>query len=140
MLRAVAFGLAAGAGVQAWRQWPADGPVTSDSGILVMVVGIAAAYLAGLWKGRPHRSAYAAARAEAHAEATANAHQSVNVAVVVPGQGASAGGSQGDGSVMVPLESASWIGGSLRHVEADELDGMDFAELGLTELAENADG
>lgn len=131
MLKLIAFGLCVGAGVQAWRQWPADGPVTVEAGVLVMIVAVAAAFLGGLWWGRVRSSSWASAYAEARAtarsesKATAQQSQTVNL-VVVEKAGA---GSARDGGVRTPDELTPWMGGARREVSADELDGMDLSEL-----------
>lgn len=126
MLRVIAFGLAAGAGFQAWRQFPADGPQTTRSLWVVFLVGLVCAFLGGLWRRRASASAWASARAEANASAAASstATQTVNVAVVMPGAGA---GSQAG---RVATESMPWIvDASSRSASLDDFEGMDVAEI-----------
>lgn len=123
MLRAVAFGLAVGASVQAWRQWPPDGPVTADAAMVVFLFGLLAAYLGGLWGGRGRGGARATATATASAEATAAAFgNAVNVAVFTADPARPT-------AFRVPDESVSWIEGQRRQLEADELDGLDLFDL-----------
>lgn len=128
MVNAIAFGIAAGAGFQAWRHWPSDGPVTTDGVYLLLLVGLVCSYLGGLWQGRGKRgahasaSAFAAARSEAVAKSEAT--QTVNVAVVMPGMGAGAS-SAGVSS----LDSLPWLGRERLEVVADDVEGMDMSEL-----------
>jgi len=128
MLRAIAFGLAVGAGVQAWRNFPPDGPVTASSGILVSILGVLFAFLGGLWASRGRSSATATAVASAEATATANAAQTVNVAVFTTGQGAGAASSAPVG-VRLPADDAAWFGEQRPQLEAGQLDGMDLRDL-----------
>lgn len=123
MLKAIAFGLAAGAGLQAWRAYPPSSPLTGDSLAVVFAVGVLCAYLGGRWHGRGRTSAVAVAQAEA----TAVASNHVNVAVVVPGAGAGASVSP----YAVPTESAPWVTTpiSIPELTADQLEGMDLSEL-----------
>lgn len=125
MLKAIAFGICAGASIQAWRNWPADGPTSVRSGVLVLLVGIVAAYLAGRWHGR-RLPAYAFASASATATASAVAQQSVNVAVVVPGNGA---GASHAGSWAAHPATLPWMGTERAAISADDLDGFDLADL-----------
>lgn len=125
MLKAIAFGLATGAGIQAWRAWPAQHPVTGDSLAVVFIVGVICAYLGGRWHGR-HGGAVAVAHAEAHA--TASAVNSVNVAVVMPGGGAGAvpGGFRVPTAGAVPwLDSTS----TTPQLTADVLEGLDLSDV-----------
>ena len=82
MVQALWFGLGVGAAVQAWRQWPPDGPVTADGVAVVFVVGLVCAYLAG--RTRRGASATATATATATADASASAQSLQVVQVVVP--------------------------------------------------------
>lgn len=127
MLKVIAFALAAGAGFEAWRNYPADGPASARSLWLLFCVGVVAAYLGGRWHGRRHvsASAWASAHAEASAESTATAQQAqtVNVALVVPGGGARPSG------VRSPGDEVSWLGAPRAAVSVDDLDGLDLAEL-----------
>lgn len=128
MLRALAFGLAVGAGVQAWRQWPPDGPTAASSGIVVMVAGIVMAYLAGRWHGRGNGGASATATAIATANA-ASVGNTVQVYVAAPG-----GGVQPVTSVVgvasVPSADAPWMTSeAVAELDVSTLEGMDLAEL-----------
>lgn len=140
MWSAVAFGLAVGAGVQAWRNFPADGPLTAHAAMIAAVVGTVAAYLGGrAMRGRGHvsasASAYAAARAEAQSSSTAT--QQVNVAVVLPGQ-PSASSSVG----AAHLDALPWVGAARPlQGEVDQLlEGYDLSELAVGEQLENDSG
>lgn len=123
MLQLLAFGLAVGVGVQAWRNVPADGPASYDAAALVFFVAVLCAYLGGRWDGRG-RGARASAYASAEATATATAQQQVNVAVVVPGAGARP-------SFGLPSETAPWLlEAQERHeLTSDQLDGLEVAEI-----------
>lgn len=126
MLKLLAFGAGTGAGFQAWRNFPPDGPVTGDSLALVFGLGIVAAFLGGLWRGRGRSSstAFASASANAAAASEATATQTVNLAVVVPGAGARAAG------VSHPGEGVPWLGTERPPVASlDDLDGQDIGEL-----------
>lgn len=124
MLKAIAFGLAVGAAVQGFRNFPSDGPATPDAVGVLFVFGLLFAYLAGRAR-RGTGVAVAVASASAEAVAQAHAQQSVQVAIVVPGGGAHSAG------VRVPDESAApaWMGSTRPMVELDQLDGMDAGEL-----------
>jgi hypothetical protein len=123
MLKAIAFGLAVGAGVQAWRAFPPSSPVTGDSVALVFVVGVVCAFLGGLWHGRGRHNVSAHAHAEAHAIAA----NQVNLAVVVPGAGAGASVSP----YAVPTDAAPWIASSstVPALDGDQLEGFDLSEI-----------
>ncbi|MCW2787151.1 MAG: hypothetical protein JWP74_3668 [Marmoricola sp.] len=121
MLKAIAFGLGCGAGVEAWKNFPPDGPVTTRPLALVFIVGLLCAYLGGRWHGRGHVSASATAVAVANASATAQ--QAVNL-VVMTGGGAAPGR-----GVQVPSEAVSWFEGERVQVTEADLDGMDLSEL-----------
>lgn len=123
-MKFLAFGLGVGAAIQAWRNFPADGPVSADMAIMVAIAGILLAYFGGKSR-RP--SAVAIAQAAAHAEATASANNSVNVAIVMPGQGAG----QSQGVVVPDFETVSWSAGEKHQVTADDLDGLDFEDAGF---------
>lgn len=130
MLQVIALALGVGAGIQAFRQWPPDGPVSTDVAVTLFVIGLAIAYLGGRWHGRggARANATATATAVAKSEATGNV---VNVAVFTPG-GATASG------LSVPTESTPWLGGPRPTVEVDDLDGMDVAELLAQDAEEDA--
>lgn len=119
MLKAIAFGLACGAGIQAWRAWPPDGPVTADGAAVVLVLGVLCAYLGGRWHGRG--TGKATAVAVASAEATATAVQSVNL--IIGDTAARAAG------IRVPTEEVSWFDGQRVIASADDFDGFDLTEL-----------
>jgi hypothetical protein len=124
VLKVIGFGLAAGAGVQAFRSFPAQSPATVDGVAVAFVVAVVCAYLGGRWHGRGRGGAVAVAHAEAHATAAAQGGN-VNL-VVVTGEGARPVG------VRVPDETtAPWLAGvqDRRQLEADDLDGMDLSEL-----------
>lgn len=125
MLKFLALGLGVGAGVQAWRNFPPDGPVTPDALAFVFGAGLLVAFLGGLWFSRG-RGAYASASATAvaTAEAVASNTNTVNLAVVVPGRGAGAG-------VSLPADRLPWMVDAVpvAEISADDLDGFDFAEL-----------
>ena len=126
MFKFLALGLGVGAGVQAWRQFPPDGPVTPHAVALVFCVGLLSAFLGGLWFSRGKRGAYASASASAVsiAEAVASNTNTVNLAVVVPGRGAAAG-------VALPADRLPWMvdAAPVAEISADDLDGLDFSEL-----------
>lgn len=127
MLKAIAFGLAAGAAIEAWRAIPPDGPVSAKSAALVLVVAVLCAYLGGRWRGRGRGGATAIATARA--EASAIATQQVNVAVVVPGAGAGATGRHAAaGGVLVPSETVPWLA-EARPAPGDLFDGADLRDL-----------
>lgn len=122
-MKVLLFGLAAGAAVQAWRNFPADGPLTATSAMLLAGIAVLAAYLVG--RGRRLRfGAVAVATAEANAEAHAVASNQVNVAVVVPG-----GGARPSGVTVPDADHTAWIEGPRHVAELDDLDGMDLSEL-----------
>lgn len=129
MLKAVAFGIACGAGFQAWRNYPADGPATAASLWWLLVAATVCAYLGGRWHGRGRGGATAVAVASAEATAAAQAVNRVQVFNVMPGGGAAPSG------VRMPTESAPWLTGDPAPVlDVDQIDGMD-----LHELVETAD-
>lgn len=132
MVKLIGFGLAAGAGVQAWRNFPPDGPVTARSLALAFVVGVVCAYLGGRWHGRHHVSAWASAKATANAAAvagaSADAHQTVNVAVFAPPAGSQGVQAGGRPAMRFPDEETLWVGSAQRQISSDELDGMDLSE------------
>ena len=135
MFKFLALGLGVGVGVQSWRNFPADGPLSPDSAAFVFIVGLVFAYLAGRWRGRGGAYASASASAVAVAESVASASNSLNLSLVMLGEGARPSG------VSQPSESAPWFvqgAPERRQVTADELDGMDVAEL-LTEPAYEAE-
>lgn len=123
MFKVIALGLAIGASLQAWRQYPPDGTPRRDAAMVVFIVGLAVAFAAGRWWGHTRP---VSARATATATATANAAavgNSVNVAVIVPGQGAKAHGVAvpGDGPLPWMVEGGP--------ASVGELDGLDLDEV-----------
>lgn len=121
----IAFGLAVGAGIQAWRQWPADGPTTTSSGVLIMIAGMIAAYLAGRWRGRGTNSATAHATATAVASA-ASVGNTVNLFVATPGGGVTPASTLAG----VPSDSAPWLTGTaVPALDVALLEGMDDTDL-----------
>lgn len=127
MFKLLAFGIAAGAGFQAWRNYPADGPTDTDMLWVVLVAGLLAAYLAGRWHGRARGGATAVAVASAEASATAGAaaHNQVQVINVLPRhleQEPSSG-------IRVPTDAAPWMDSGRPVLELDQLDGLELTEL-----------
>lgn len=121
MFKALAFGLGVGAAVQAFRNFPPDGPMQADSVAVVFLAGMVAAFFGGI--SRRSVSATAVAAASAEASASAAATNTVNVAVVIPGRGATSG-------VTVPGEAGvSWQGERRAVASVDDLDGADLSEL-----------
>lgn len=126
MLKFLSLGLGVGAAIQAFRNFPPDGPLTPDMAYLLFGIGLLSAYYGGKWRGRGrYNLATATASAAARSDAAATASNQVNVAVIVPGQGA---GSRG---VTVPSESAQWFDGQRAQITSDELDGMTASDLGI---------
>lgn len=125
-MKLIAFGLSVGAGVQAWRNFPGDGPETIGPAMLVMFVAVLCAFAGGYTMGRPSArasaSAFAAARSES--SSTAASASTVNFAVVMPGHGA---GSVASGSLS-PSVDAPWLGASRESLSIDDVDGMDMSE------------
>lgn len=123
MLRVIAFGIAAGFGVQALRAWPAGGPVTQNGVAVIGALAVLLAYLAGRWRGRGNVRATATAVASARAASLASS--SVNIAFVSPGGGARPVGV----SVPSEAEGVEWFGAPRNLPSLDELDGMELGEL-----------
>ena len=114
MLNYAALGLAAGAAVQAWRNYPADGPVQADLALWLFVAGIVVAYCAGRARRKPLTAAVAVAQADAHADAVASATQSVQVLLVNGDAGTRAPAGAASG-----LEAAPWlVGGTTPELHA----------------------
>lgn len=126
MLKALAFGLGVGAGVQAWRNWPANSLVTADSLAVVFCVGLVAAYFAGRARSRGHVSASATATAAAVSTSAAQATNSLNV-FIAPGMGAGSTPTV----VSVPTEDAPWMTApdTTPQLTVDQLEGMDLEDL-----------
>lgn len=131
MWSAIAFGLAIGAGVQATRNLPPDGPVTANGAALVLVVAVVCAYVGGRWRGRGRGGAVAVASAEATAVASAANH--VNFAVFTTGQGAGASRAVDGGVVLYPSESAPWLGEPRQVVDESILEGADLRDFAFEE-------
>lgn len=129
MLQALAFGLGFGAAFQAWRNYPADGPVTASAAAVCIGLGVLCAYLGGRWHGRGRGSAHATATATASAQAAAS--NTVQVAVIVPGHGPSENRGVSDGGVQIPTERAPWLAGThvRPEITADDLEGMELADI-----------
>lgn len=121
MIKAVCFGIGAGAGIQLWRQWPPDGPGSARAVIVGSILVAVLAYVAG--RLRRGGNATATAVAVANATSHATAQQTVQIAVVTPGNGAR------PYAMRVPTEQAPWLGGLHRATTPDELDGQDVGEL-----------
>jgi hypothetical protein len=135
-VKPILFGFAAGAAIQAWRQFPPDGPLQPDSAVVIFLAGLVLAYCVGRFRGRgasASASATAIASASADATSVASNQTHVQVAFFTGGQGAgqqpalSAGAVPG---VVVPDEVA-WRGPARPALSADELDGADLSDLGL---------
>lgn len=133
MLRTILFGLCAGSALQAWRQFPPDGPLTADSALWLALSAVVIALGVGWGLGRGHRGG-ATAVASAHSEATAAAlGNQVHVNVFSRDlEGARPVG------LTVP-DSPSWRGEApvLSSDQVAELlsEGADLAELGLEETS-----
>jgi hypothetical protein len=128
-LKILVFGIGFGIAFQAWRNYPADGPVSANMVGLVTILGMLGAYFAGRIGRSSYSSAsaYASAHAEANAEASSSstAQQTVQVAFIVPGQGAATAG-----GVNVPdPASVSWAAAPRAALDVDQLDGMDVRDL-----------
>lgn len=123
-MKLLAFGLCAGAGFQAWRNIPPDGPGSTDAAFLVLFVATLAAFAAGYRLGRPYRVS-ATATAVASADASAASQSTVNLAVVMPGAGAGSAPMR----VAVPTSALPWMGEDRPQLSADDFDGAEVAEL-----------
>lgn len=121
MLKLLAFGIGAGIGFQSLRNYPPDGPLSSNGLIVAVLVAIVCAYLGGRARRGATSVAVASATAEAHAASVAS--NSVNVYVSAPGGGAVPVG------MVIPDESLPWMGGQRPMLSADQLDGMEASEL-----------
>lgn len=130
MTRALALGLGIGAAIQAFRQWPADGPVSLTPAAGVFIVGLLCAYFGGRRGG----GASAVAVASASAEASGNV---LNVQLFSPSAAAQREPSVFDVRVPEP-ESVSWLSSRTQaSIEPDMLlDGADLEDLGLREINE----
>lgn len=118
------FGVCAGAGLQAWRNYPPEGPGSAEGLWVVLLGAVLLAYLAG--RGvRARRGPVAVAQAAAFASAKADSASSstVNVAFVMPGAGARPVG------VAVPDDSMPWFEGQRAQLSVDQLDGQELSEL-----------
>lgn len=135
MLRVIAFGLAAGAAIQAWRNFPPDGPLTSNSLAVAFIVGLVAAFLSGWFMGRPWRAANATAVASAVAEARAAAASQSNASVqVLINNARDQAGAEAQGGVRVPEPGAvSWMAERPLIASVEDVDGMDLSDLGIEE-------
>lgn len=120
MFRVLAFGAAFGAAVQAWRAWPPDGPVTAVPAVVLFVLAVCCAYLAGLWRSRGRATATATATAVASSVSDAHASNTVNVAVLVP---------RSAGADAQALDSAPWFAGQRPAITADDLDGISLEDV-----------
>lgn len=138
MTRALAFGLGVGAGIQAFRQWPADGPVSMTAAVGVFIVGLLCAYFGGR-RGRQSTSSTAVAVASASAESSGNV---LNVQLFQPGGDAASPhrvSSVLDMRVPEP-DRVSWLS-TPRHAAIEPeilLDGHDLEELGLQQIDDSA--
>lgn len=129
MTRVLALGLGVGAGIQGFRQWPPDGPVTMNAAIALFLVGLLAAYFGGR-RGRQGSSAVAIATASA--EASGNV---VNVQLFQPGAHAAEPRSVFTTRVPEP-DSVPWLTTPSHAAIEHEmfLDGVDLEDIGLREL------
>lgn len=116
----LALGIGLGAGFQAMRQYPANGPVAPEVLYVVLLVGMIAAYFGGRYRGRGRG---ATATATATATAAAAATNTVNVAVFTAEKPESA--------VRVPAESAPWLSDRRQEITADVLEGLDLEDMGF---------
>lgn len=136
MLKCLALGFGLGMAVQAWRNFPADGPVAPEIAMFAAGLAIIAAYFGGRARRRPTVNlASAVASAEASAAATGN---HVQVAVVMPGSGAGAAAGR-HVAPAYPTTEQSWFGGARPAITEDVLDGMDFSDLDF-DHAHDVDG
>lgn len=120
VLKVIAFGLAAGVGVQALAGWDTGGEGTRWSLAVAFIAAVVCAYLGG----RARRGG-AVAVATATATAVASAENRVNV-VVLPASSPGASPSVG-----IPTMSAPWLQGATDRpaLTMDDLDGFDVGEL-----------
>lgn len=134
MFHFLGFGLAVGAGIQAWRNIPPDGPVSSDMAFWVLVVAVVLAYLGGRSRRGAYASATATASATAEATAAAHAQQAVQV-FITNGEG----GARPVG-YSIPTGEAPWLATSAERpaLTLDQLDGMDLAEFSEETAKEEA--
>lgn len=123
MFSALAFGLAVGASIQAWRSFPADGPLSPDAAIVLFVAGLALAYVGGRFKRSRSSSSVAVATATASSEV--HTEQRVQVVVMPAGHGAAPAG------LAVPADSVAWLEGPRAQITADDLDGADLSDMGV---------
>lgn len=130
MLKLIVVGIAAGLALQAFRNFPPDGPVTPNAAVLMALVGMLAAY--GVGRGRkrwgPVAVASASASSESSALAAARADQRLAVQLIVNN------GETGARPVGIQLPDAAtapWlVGASDRpQITADDLDGMDDRDI-----------
>lgn len=130
MWAAIAFGLAAGAGFQAWRNYPAERTPTADAMLLVFLAGLLAAYLAGRgrrrWGAQASATAVASAEADATATSDATASQALQVNIWQPNPTNSRPVESG---IAVPdPERLNWIA-HRQQLSHDDVEGMDLSEL-----------
>lgn len=130
MLKLIVVGLVAGIALQAFRNFPPDGPVTPNAAVLIALLGMLAAY--GVGRGRRRFGSVAVASASASSESTAlaaaRADQRLAVQLIVNN------GETGARPVGVQLpdeKTAPWLMGATDRpqLSADQVDGMDLAEL-----------
>lgn len=127
MFKAIAFGLAAGAGFQAWRVYPTDRTPTASAMLLVFLVGLVAAYCAGRGvrsRFGAHASATATAIAESSSEAKAQAGVQVNIWQPDPTKQASVVA----GHTVPDPDRVDWLA-RRQLISQDDVEGMDLSEL-----------
>jgi hypothetical protein len=131
MSGALALGLGVGAGVQAFRQWPPDGPLSTNAVTVLFIAGLLAAYFGG----RRRSGSTAVAVATATASSAAEASNVVNVQLFSPG----AVPERSILDVRVPEPgTVAWLDApTAAALEPDVvLDGMSLEDLGYAELPE----
>jgi hypothetical protein len=123
-VKVLVFGLGAGAGFQAWRNYPPEGPGTPAGLWCVLVAGMVLAFLAG--KSRRRGSAVATASAHAEASAAATAQQAVQVFI-----GSEGGHGPRPVGYAMPMSSAPWLATSSERpaLDLDQLDGMELSDV-----------
>ena len=128
MIRLLAFGLAVGMGVQAWAQFPENGPVSVYPAMLIAFLGMVASYVGGRYRGHVDPvSSWASARAEARASASASARQQQAQAVTINLAGVDRPREHLTG---VPDESVAWFGSPRQLLTTDQVEGFDYSDFG----------
>lgn len=127
MFYALAFGIGAGIALQAWRNFPADGPVSPNMAAVVAVVLGVAGYLAGRLRRGRGGTATATATAVSSSESTATAGvvNHVNVQLLQVGGAVAAA----PAALSVPSGDLPWVVGERPQLTADQLDGIELEAL-----------